>query len=329
MKSTGRQGFATWVYRALMPTVYDRWNITNCRDHWNDDDDNVGSLGKSLCGQLGAQLGVIGGGQSFITLSSRIRANVFRATGLGSGAIGAAYSDPANDLIGRIWAQPSDDCIYQPGMPETAWTFSCSGGVDETTSVGANTWGFPSWSGNPEPNPNSPDAAQQAIAAQVRARPPITLGRARHGSRRAVGGPRDLAPRSAFRPACGSRVRPSKWTGCCSSTGGTGRSPRAPPWPCAAAAHAHTETQGHRALQRGGDFGSPARAGRAAPAAWPRLARAGDQRPAAVPRAAGLPRPARADRAGERAVASAVAAGHRRRPHAPSRPAGASRALRA
>ena len=201
MKSTGRQGFATWVYRALMPTVYDRWNITNCRDHWNDDDDNVGSLGKSLCGQLGAQLGVIGGGQSFITLSSRMDwSNGVPCHRVGIWGDWGCDWTPPNDLIGRIWAQPSDDCIYQPGMPETAWTFSCSVGVDETTSVGANTWGFPSWSGNPEPNPNSPDAAQQAIAAQVRARPPITLGRARHGSRRAVGGRATLSAAVSLPP---------------------------------------------------------------------------------------------------------------------------------
>ena len=33
IKSAANQAFATWVYQALMPTIYDRYVITNC---WTD-----------------------------------------------------------------------------------------------------------------------------------------------------------------------------------------------------------------------------------------------------------------------------------------------------
>jgi hypothetical protein len=35
MKSAANQGFATWVYSTLMPTVFDRYFILGCRDYTN------------------------------------------------------------------------------------------------------------------------------------------------------------------------------------------------------------------------------------------------------------------------------------------------------
>ena len=34
--SAANQGFAAWVYSTLMPTVYERYSITSCRDAGDD-----------------------------------------------------------------------------------------------------------------------------------------------------------------------------------------------------------------------------------------------------------------------------------------------------
>jgi hypothetical protein len=61
IKSAANPGFATWVYRALMPTGHDRYHIRDCRD---------GLTGRyDQCVGPSAGNGVIGGGtQNFITL---------------------------------------------------------------------------------------------------------------------------------------------------------------------------------------------------------------------------------------------------------------------
>ena len=37
MQSAANQGFALWVYSTLMPTLYERYHVTNCRNgfHWS------------------------------------------------------------------------------------------------------------------------------------------------------------------------------------------------------------------------------------------------------------------------------------------------------
>ncbi len=84
-------------------------------------------------------------------------------------------------------------CSYKPGKADTAWTFGCSAGVDVNSSIGANTWLFPTYTGSPDPGTDpgfraSAAAVRAGASAQVGSAAPVRLGRPRHGLRRAVRG---------------------------------------------------------------------------------------------------------------------------------------------
>jgi hypothetical protein len=193
MESAANQGFATWVYQALMPTLYDRYQITNC-----------GYVQYTFDCSAPSGLGVVGGGQSqnFTMIGPQHQVDQYSAEQVPcvadqSGFIQCTWNLPPGDLMNRIWGPLSSDCSYQPGQSQTAWTFGCSAGVDVGTSIGDNSWSFPNYSGDPDPYyapggfTSSFSAARRPgwmSSARVRARGPIVLGRPRHGLRRAVRG---------------------------------------------------------------------------------------------------------------------------------------------
>ena len=189
--SAANQGFAAWVYSTLMPTIYERYSITNCRDQFaGDGTDCIAPTG----------LGVVGDNQNFAVIGQRHQLDVFRNeqvpcltqindTGDGPDKfITCTWTKPPDDLLNRIWAPVDPSCSYVPGQSSTVWTFSCSAGVDPVKSIGDNSWGFPSYAGNPDPY-NAPGGfSSSASAAQADPRVPIVLGRPRQGHRRAVRG---------------------------------------------------------------------------------------------------------------------------------------------
>ena len=248
------QGFATWVYRALMPTVYDRWDITNARTTGTDDD-TVSALAGRASGRGTARRHRRR--TNFITLAADgLEQRAFRATVGIWGDWGCSSDKPPDDLIGRIWEPSTPTTATTARQPETAWTFSCSVGVDETTSSGS-TAGGSRLVGNPGPNPNSPDAAARAMAAPPRA--VAIADQARPGAAR--------APARGGRP--GADGRPSRQpaahaAGGCDGRGGpaavrAGASRATAPRGVAGAAD---QAAGCRATAAGASRRRPAAAGR-------------------------------------------------------------------
>jgi hypothetical protein len=201
IKSAANQAFAAWVYKALMPTVYDRYEITNCRQ-------GTVSIYTLECVPPPPRPGVfhpqdfglyVSTGQAWSqTNYPCYQGNVY--------TLECAYDRvPGNSS--KVWGALSGNCSYNPAPPsdptppsgsgpETVWSFDkdCSAGVDVVSSVVENGWGFTSYSGSPDP-PNAwcgilgiKYCVSQASASQLRSRGPIRLGRPRLGRRRAVRG---------------------------------------------------------------------------------------------------------------------------------------------
>ena len=202
IKSAANQGFASWAYQTLMPTVYERYDITQCAEY-----------GNATCYGPSAGRYVINGATStnnevpfkFIALGP--------PRDLDGGVPCENYEDPdctfttpPVDLMSSVWGTPSETCTYVPGKSGTAWTFGCNAGVDILTTVAKNTWNFTTHSGSFDVSTSHCyhqfggcwHATQARSAARVRsrARPaqalagrrPIRLGRPRSGRRRAVRG---------------------------------------------------------------------------------------------------------------------------------------------
>ena len=167
MTSAANQAFAIWVYQTLMPTVYDRYAITDCFTGFR----NSGNT----CTGVPAGPGVIGGGQNFTTIGQRLDLQAGVPCVQGSVYSECSYTTPPADLMTQIWGPVSDTCTYQPGNAGTAWTFgSCSAGVDPRSSIGANTWDFNSYSGDFDVNggPSGSTGGRRARpATSDRARP--------------------------------------------------------------------------------------------------------------------------------------------------------------
>ncbi len=185
MQSAANQAFAIWVYRTLMPTVYDRYYVYDCQPS-----DSAGTCTGPPNGP-----GVIPNteeapGWEFTTIGPREVVvpgpKVPCSTAFWSGDFTCTYDTAPADIMTRIWGSLAQrpDCDYVPGTSTTAWTFDCPAAVDVNSSIGANTWGFNSHEGGPYPSDEKASAAQAAAAGP--ARPPIALGRSRVGRARPV-----------------------------------------------------------------------------------------------------------------------------------------------
>jgi hypothetical protein len=191
MESAASQGFATWVYQRLVPTVYDRYEIHNCYNHSVDDDPIDREV---VCSGPPAGTGVIGGDRDFVTIAQPYGGEDvtpctgFVNTGLGQQTKTCTFNLPPSDFLNRIWGPVSEGCTYVPGQSKTKWTYGCSVGVDVSTSLGANTWGFNYHWGYPFPYGPNGRGDNGATAARAGTRAPVVLGRPRLGRRRAVRG---------------------------------------------------------------------------------------------------------------------------------------------
>ena len=174
IESAATQGFAIWAYEELMPTLYDRYQITDCQNtDWG-----------TLCQGVPAGPGVIGGGVNFTTIGPRyVRPPAGPPCSGGDPTddpLVCNYVTPPSDVMDAIWGPITPDCTYQPGNPQSEWwTYGCSAGVDVNTSIGSNTWGFTSLSGDLAPIP--PSGASATAAGRARPGPAIALGRRRYG----------------------------------------------------------------------------------------------------------------------------------------------------
>ena len=202
IESTSREAFVLETYQALVPTVFDRYQVTNC----------IANQGSRFCQGPSAGPGVIGNSQNFTTIG------LPPTTSLGLPATPCIYHEstgvyychyetnaPPADLMSRIWGPVSPTCNYQPGNANTAWTFGCNLGVPAATSVGTSPgWAFATHAGNPVTmSATSTLGAVRATAGVVRA----SAARAGSGPRasREVLGPLRFRGRVFF--ARGLRLR--------------------------------------------------------------------------------------------------------------------------
>ena len=148
MESAGQQGFALWVYKTLLPTLYSRYGISGC-----------GGLG--CTGPAAGTPGVVGSPP----------AN-FNAVGPSptKGGLGAdatpCFSDPEgggfvcnfvalpSSFGTTVWGAQSAQCTYDGKTAGVAWTFGCNLGVDPANSIVASPiatreWNFATYTGNP------------------------------------------------------------------------------------------------------------------------------------------------------------------------------------
>jgi hypothetical protein len=142
MQSAAREAFALWVYQALLPTMYDRYVITNCT-----------TTAYATCDGSTLPSG------AYVTNSSSTS-----ATFLGPPSANPCYTYYGPDcdyseipgtipdsIANIVWGPVSSTCNYQPGNTNTAWTFGCSLGVPIATSIGADSpgWSFTTLTGSP------------------------------------------------------------------------------------------------------------------------------------------------------------------------------------
>ena len=194
MESAANQGFAAWAYQNLMPTLYHRYSIQGCQ---NGSISNFSITCPDGTPPSGPGVVPAAGGANFTTIAqpyTRGSTPCLDKPALvpPDNDIDCTFNLPPSNLMSQIWGPLTPACSYVPGEAATKWVFgSCSAGVDVNTSIGDNTWNFPSHSGTPvyitQNNAVDPPSTT-ARAAATGARTPVVLGRPRLGRRPAVPG---------------------------------------------------------------------------------------------------------------------------------------------
>ncbi len=200
MQSAANQAFAIWVYKALVPTVYDRYDITVCAEY-----------GNALCyGPAAGTPGIVGGETDPNVQDAFDFIGIGPQRDLDGGTPckndeqdvvpDCTYTEPPTALGNAVWGAPDAACAYVPGKVSTAWTFGCNAGVGEASSIGENTWNFTTYSGAFDVSASHcgwpygggcgaappPAAGRRAAASTAQSRPagrPVVLSRPRAGRR--------------------------------------------------------------------------------------------------------------------------------------------------
>jgi hypothetical protein len=170
IENTGRMAFVLETYKALVPTVFDRYQVTNC----------IPNQGSRFCEGPSPGPGVIGNSQNFTTigLPPTTSAGMPLTPCIYHQSTGSFYchyetNAPPADLMTRIWGpiDPGSTCDYEPGNANSAWTFGCNLAVPQATSIGSSPdWAFATHSGNPVTlSASSTRGAVRAAAGVVRA----------------------------------------------------------------------------------------------------------------------------------------------------------------
>jgi hypothetical protein len=173
MGSAANQAFAIWAYKALVPTVFDRYQITRCGGPAP-----IGPRSYAVCQAPPPGPGVLGFPSDFITVGPSTGGDEVNC-GQENGQLTCSYQTAPPELMNRVWGTVPAGCTYVPGQAQPVWTFGCPAGVDARSSILDNTWGFASHSGDPW----IWQSATRAAAAGRRSGPTIALGRGRIGRR--------------------------------------------------------------------------------------------------------------------------------------------------
>lgn len=157
IQSASNQAFATSVYKTLMPAMYTRYVVTNCDANGDGEDTDPACTGPSGAGAAGNKTNF-----AEIGVPPTPVGDETDGTPCTNGQLGniCQYQDQLVDSsIGNaIWGRVPANCDYQPGNPNTVWTFGCPLGVNPATSVNASLfvngsskeyWAFPTYIGTP------------------------------------------------------------------------------------------------------------------------------------------------------------------------------------
>ena len=174
MLSASREGFALETYQTLLPTVYQRYAVTNCT--------TVNTYYEQVSCELPTGQSVIAGsnGLAATWLGPPPDSNTCSTTNVvpttGFTYIDCDYGDSPgtvpDSLASTVWGKILDTCNYQPGNPRTVWRFGCALGVGKASSIAADSpgWTFTTTTGNPDIlQKSSVGAAVRALPGEVRA----------------------------------------------------------------------------------------------------------------------------------------------------------------
>jgi hypothetical protein len=186
MESAANQAFSLWVYKALIPTIYDRYKVTNCWDGGGGPNMYCSGVPPSVAAFGNPNdLDTAGGMKNFVYPGAQFNDEVTPCKKTFGDARTCIYYGLPNDILGKVWVPPTG-CIYVPGDPGTSWKFTCPIGDDPELSVHQNSWGFNTYCGNPRAAACA--GAPASASSQTGRRAPVMLGRTRHGQRRAARG---------------------------------------------------------------------------------------------------------------------------------------------
>jgi hypothetical protein len=165
LKSVSLQGFASWVYSQLLPTLYARYHVTACDkgdphgqgSHCFVPHVNAGILGSAPGDGQPLDFDMIGpppsSGGPYGDTPCRISHDIFGGT-----TYGCEYFSLPDNVANTVWGQPSDTCVYNGMNSKTEWTFGCNVGVNRERSITldegpAYGWDFPNYCGQPAVGP--------------------------------------------------------------------------------------------------------------------------------------------------------------------------------
>ena len=204
MRSASRQSFVLETYQALLPTMYQRYAVTNCTTQVYP--------GETVNCDLPTGPLVVGGGASATWVGPSLSSDpcpLHQANLVICNYPQNPGMVPAS-VANIVWGAVSDTCNYQPGNANTLWHFGCSLGVPVATSIGADSpgWTFTTKTGDPIV------VYLGSVRAPVSATPGVVrAGAARDGSgaRAAQAGSSALRPRHLLAPLrFNGRVRLSR-----------------------------------------------------------------------------------------------------------------------
>ncbi len=190
MQSASRLAFVLQTYQALLPTMYQRYAITNCATQV--------APGETLNCAVPTGPYVISSGTDATWLGPNLGSDPCPTQ---DSPIVEFCNYPHNpgtipDSVANIvWGAVSPTCNYVPGNANTLWTFGCSLGVPLATSIGNDSpgWSFTTRSGDP----------QIVYLDSLRAVPGVVRAsavRAGSGARAARAGSSARAPRDHLGP---------------------------------------------------------------------------------------------------------------------------------
>jgi hypothetical protein len=167
--SAAREGFATAVYRTLLPAVNVRWVIDKCVfvPKWSE--------ATSCEAPKAGTPGVLGSAPSFTMVGAPASHNSPCQFVIGTYPVRGQYVCKYEAVVGplneKIWGQVSPSCSYVPGNTNTEWTFGCNLGLDPRDALAPDPTLPPSrtWNLAPVGPPVSAGAGSARIAEDGRA----------------------------------------------------------------------------------------------------------------------------------------------------------------